>query len=65
MWRAGENQVTTLTTEGDAIIGGKKIPAGKYSLYVNAAEGEQWSLVLNTRPGRAARQDLRAGLRRT
>ena len=36
MWRAGENQVTTLTTEGDITIGGKKVPAGKYSLYVHA-----------------------------
>ena len=31
MWRAGENQVTTLTTDGDVMIGGKKVPAGKYS----------------------------------
>ena len=29
MWRAGENQVSTISLEGDAIIGGKKIPAGK------------------------------------
>ncbi len=47
MWRAGENQVTTLTTEGDLTIGGKKVPAGKYSLYVHAGENNDWSLVLN------------------
>ena len=47
MWRAGENQVTTLTTEGDITIGGKKVPAGKYSVYVHAGEANQWELVLN------------------
>lgn len=47
MWRAGENQVTILTTDGDLTIGGKKVPAGKYSLYVHAGENNDWSLVLN------------------
>src|SRR5512139_751284 len=47
MWRAGENQVSTLTTEGDLMIGGTKVAAGKYSLYVHAGEGNAWSLVLN------------------
>jgi hypothetical protein len=47
MWRAGENQVTTFATEGDLTIGGTKIPAGKYSLYVHAGENGEWRLVLN------------------
>ena len=47
VWRAGQNQVTTLTTEGDISIGGKKIPAGKYSLYAHIAPGGEWSLILN------------------
>jgi hypothetical protein len=51
IWRAGENQVTTFTSEGDLTIGGKKVPAGKYSLYVHAPEGGAWSLVLNSDPG--------------
>jgi hypothetical protein len=48
MWRAGENQVTTLTTEGDITIGGKKVPAGKYSLYVNAPATGDWSIAINS-----------------
>src|SRR3989442_4228962 len=48
MWRAGENQVTTLTTEGDITIGGKKIPAGKYSLYVNAPAAGAWAIAINS-----------------
>lgn len=47
VWRAGENQVSTLTTEGDLLVAGQKLPAGKYSLYVHAGEGNAWSLVLN------------------
>ena len=48
MWRAGENQVTTLTTEGDITIGGKSIPAGKYSVYVNAPATGDWSIAINS-----------------
>jgi len=51
IWRAGENQVTTLTTEGPISVGGKTVPAGKYSVYVHAAEGGAWDLVLNSDQG--------------
>jgi len=51
MWRAGENQVTTLTCEGELLVGGKKVPAGKYSVYVHAGEGDAWDFVLNKDPG--------------
>lgn len=47
MWRAGVDQVTTLTTEADLRIGGKKLPAGKYSVYVHAPEAGDYALVLN------------------
>ena len=51
IWRAGENEVTTLTTETDLLLGATKVPAGKYSLYVHAPEKGDWSLVLNSDPG--------------
>ena len=47
IWRAGENEVSTLTSEGAVLVGDKTLPAGKYSLYVHAGEGNNWSLVLN------------------
>jgi hypothetical protein len=47
MWRAGENQVSTISLDSDVMIGGKKVPAGKYSVYVHAADANQWELVLN------------------
>ncbi len=48
IWRAGVNQVTTLTTEGDVLIGGQKVPAGKYSLYVYAPLQGDYALVVNS-----------------
>jgi hypothetical protein len=48
VWRAGENQVTTFTAETPLLVGGKAVPAGKYSLYVQAGEkGGSWALILN------------------
>jgi Protein of unknown function (DUF2911) len=51
MWRAGADLVTTLATEADILIGGKKVPAGKYSLYVHIPQSGDWSLAINTDPG--------------
>ena len=47
IWRAGVNQVSTLTTGADLMIGGAKVPAGKYSVYVHAGEAGGWSFILN------------------
>jgi hypothetical protein len=51
MWRAGEDQVTTLTTAGPLLIAGKRIPAGTFSLYVHVPTSGPWALVLNTDKG--------------
>jgi hypothetical protein len=51
IWRAGENQVTTLVTDTDLMIGGQRVPAGKYSVYVHAPAQGAWSLVVNSNPG--------------
>jgi hypothetical protein len=51
IWRAGEDQVTTLTTEGPLTVGGKKVAAGKYSVYVHAPATGDWSLILNSDAG--------------
>src|SRR3954469_17481728 len=47
IWRAGMDQATTLTTEGDITIGGKLVKAGKYTVYLHAPETGDYSLVLN------------------
>jgi hypothetical protein len=51
MWRAGSEQVTTLHTEADLLVGDKKVPAGKYSLYLHAPESGPYALAINKDPG--------------
>jgi hypothetical protein len=51
IWRAGVDQATTLTTETDITLGGKPVPAGKYTVYVHAPANGQYSLILNRDPG--------------
>ena len=48
MWRAGENEVSTFSTEADVKVGGKAVKAGKYSLYVHVPVSGKWALVLNS-----------------
>ena len=50
-WRAGRDQVTTITTEGPITIGGKPLPAGKYSIYVPVAADGSFSLAVNKHLG--------------
>ncbi len=51
VWRAGRDQVTTITTEGPITIGGKAVPAGKYSLYVPVGKDGSYSLAVNKHLG--------------
>jgi hypothetical protein len=34
IWRAGANEATTFQTDKDLFVEGKKLPAGKYSLFI-------------------------------
>lgn len=49
VWRAGANQTTKLKTEVALEIGGKKIPAGEYDLFVDLKESG-WTLIVSTQP---------------
>jgi hypothetical protein len=51
IWRAGSGMVTLLTTEIPINLGGKTIPAGKYSLYIYCPETGDFSLVINKNLG--------------
>lgn len=47
MWRAGSGPVTTLTSETDILIGGKKVAAGKYTLYLHVPASGDYALAIN------------------
>ena len=51
VWRAGRDQVTTITAEGPITIGGKALAAGKYSLYVPVGKDGVYSLAVNKHLG--------------
>jgi hypothetical protein len=48
IWRAGAGAVTTLEMESDLSIGGTKVSAGKYSLYMYCPENGDYALVFNS-----------------
>jgi hypothetical protein len=48
VWRMGVDQATTLDTEIPLVIGGKAVPAGKYSLYLHAPATGDYSLIVNS-----------------
>jgi hypothetical protein len=50
VWRAGANEATIIETDKDLVVGGKKLPAGKYSLYTLPGE-KQWQIIFNSQTG--------------
>lgn len=50
VWRLGANKATTFETSKDIMIEGKKLPAGKYSLYAIPGETE-WTFIFNSKTG--------------
>ncbi len=50
VWRAGSGDVTEIHFSKDAIVEGKKIKAGRYSLWVKPSQ-ENWIVILNGETG--------------
>ena len=50
VWRAGANEATQIETDKDLVVEGKKLPAGKYSLYTIPGE-KQWQIIVNSQTG--------------
>ena len=49
VWRVGANQSTQLTTQVPIVIGGKRLAAGSYRLFMMLKPGE-WTLIVSTQP---------------
>ncbi len=46
VWRLGANEATELELFKNAIVGGKKVPKGRYTLYCIPTE-TKWTIILN------------------
>src|SRR4051794_2137806 len=51
VWRAGANGATTLEADGDLQIGNLAVPQGKYTLFVDISDPDQWVLIVNKKTG--------------
>jgi|SRR5713226_2850769 len=50
VWRAGANEATTFVTTSDITVGGRTVPAGKYTIFTVPAE-DKWTLVISKKTG--------------
>ncbi|PJJ79937.1 DUF2911 domain-containing protein [Mucilaginibacter auburnensis] len=50
MWRAGANQATTFITDKDIMVEGKKLAAGKYTLFATPGK-DSWKITFNSETG--------------
>ncbi len=62
VWRTGANDITTLHTDFDLMLGGSHLPAGDYALFTLPTR-EGWTLILQRESGQTiatydAKQDL-------
>lgn len=48
VWRAGADKSTRLTTEVPLEIGGKTVPPGEYSLFVELKSPTEWTLIVSS-----------------
>ena len=63
VWRTGANEAATFRTNKDLTVGGKKLPAGKYTLWTIPHE-KRWEVIFNKkmypwgigRDGKASRE---------
>src|ERR1700757_4799672 len=50
VWRTGANEATTFVTSSDITVGGKAVPAGKYTLFTVPNE-DKWTLIISKKTG--------------
>ena len=50
VWRTGANEATTFATDADLTVGGKEVPAGKYSIFTIPNQ-DKWTLIINKKIG--------------
>lgn len=48
VWRAGANVSTRLNTEATLVIGGRQVPPGEYSLFIDVRDPHTWTLIVSS-----------------
>ena len=52
VWRLGSEGATTITTQGELMIGSEMVPAGAYTLFAQRTDGG-WDLLVNSETGQS------------
>ena len=50
VWRAGADDATSFVSNADITVGGKSVPAGKYTLFTLPAQNK-WTLIISKQTG--------------
>ena len=50
VWRAGADEATSLVTNADVVMGGKTVPAGRYTLFTLPTPAK-WTLIVSKKTG--------------
>ncbi len=50
VWRTGANAATTFVPSADVVMGGKTVPAGKYTIFT-VPTADKWTLIVNKKTG--------------
>jgi len=50
VWRTGANEATTFASTSDLVVGGKLVPAGKYTIFT-VPNPDKWTLIVNKKTG--------------
>jgi hypothetical protein len=61
VWRLGIDEATEISSTGDLIVAGKRVPRGRYSLWARKLGPEQWSLAFHPKTGIPGLPELKDG----
>src|SRR5437899_11797594 len=53
VWGTGAKEATTLVTDTDLTVGGKDVPAGRYTIFT-VPNQDKWTLMINKKTGESA-----------
>ena len=61
VWRLGIDEATEISSTGDLIVAGKRVPAGRYSLWARKLGPDQWTLAFHPTTGIWGLPELKEG----